>query len=170
MQLIDYVYLTKFYHGRIMTKRAILILLNLLNFARPRLVQLDYARFVIDHKAFFLISWEIKKGYRLKIKKLNYQTFISSGSAYIAIPESIDHLDLVISNLWRSYRVPVTLIRQTVSAQVDFFPVKQFAEITKRSIYSPQIKLLAIQPKLTAKITRLRSPEPIINNQNLNQA
>jgi hypothetical protein len=150
-----------------MIKKAILVILNLFNFHKPSFVVLEYADFVISNKAFFLVSWKIERGYKLSIPGLHFSTYKSSGSAYIAVPDHIDQLELVISNFWKSGRKNIALISQTIHSQVDFFPVKQFEELTAASMYMPQINPDLKTPQPGKKITDLHLPSFSIQTINL---
>jgi hypothetical protein len=141
-----------------MIKNIISVIFNLFNFDRPRFAQLRYTDVVINNKAYFLVSWKIEGGYKFKIKSLNYRSYKSSGSAYIAIPDDINAIELVISNLWKSDTKKIALLRQSISSQLDFFPVKQFKELTTRSIYMPQ---------LSVPINNLQIPVFAIHTKNL---
>lgn len=150
-----------------MIRKVVLSISNLFNFDKPRFTELHYADFVISNKAFFLVSWKIERGYQLSILDLHFSTYKACGSAYIAIPDQLERLELVISNLWRSERKNISLIRQTISSQVDFFPVKQFEELTAGSVYMPQIMPNLKTPRPASKITHLQIPHFLIQTQNL---
>jgi hypothetical protein len=131
-----------------MIKNLVLIISYFFRFRKPRFTQLYYADFVIDGNASFLVSWEIKNGYRLKIKALHYRTYKASGSAYIHVPDNVEHIELVIANFWRSECRQISLIREVISSQVDFFPVKQYEELTSKAVYTPQLKLALKTPQV----------------------
>lgn len=150
-----------------MIKKLVLIISNLFNFDKPRFTELQYANFVISNKAFFLVSWKIDRGYKLSILGLHFSTYKAAGSAYIAIPDQLERLELIVSNMWSSERKNITLIRQTISSQIDFFPVKQFKELTARSIYMPPIKPDLKTPQPGKKITDIQLPSFSIQTVNL---
>jgi hypothetical protein len=152
-----------------MIKKTVLIISNLFNFDKPGFSQLRYADVVIDHKAFFLISWRIENGYKLKIKGLNYRSYHAGGSAYIAIPDETDHVELVIYNFWKSYRKKIILIRETINSQIDFFPKKQFEELSSRSMYVPSIAPVLPTPQLKGPVSRIKTPSFMITIKNLNK-
>jgi hypothetical protein len=151
-----------------MIKNTVLIISNFFNFYSPRFEQLHCADFIIDDNAFFLVSWKIEKGYRLEIEALNYRTCKAAGSAYIAIPDHINQVELIIANLWKSERKKIILLRETISTQVAFFPLKKPDELTSRSVYAPAIHLSLKQPMLSDAIHNIQTPAFTINIQNLN--
>ncbi|WP_448698117.1 hypothetical protein ACFGVR_14950 [Mucilaginibacter sp. AW1-3] len=116
-----------------------------LNFRKPRFLALRYTVIVIDGRAFFLLSWRVADTHKLTIKALGYQTRKRAGSAYIAVPDTIGQLEIVIRNCWGSDRRQVRLIREAVTGQMDFLPVKQFDDFTLRnnqlSLNIPQARL-----------------------------
>jgi hypothetical protein len=148
-----------------MIKNIISVIFNLFNFRKPRFAQLRYTDVVIDDRAFFLITWQLEAGYKLKIKSLNYRSYKSSGSAYIAIPADVDHIELVTSNVWKYATKQITLVRQPILSQVDFFPVKQFEALAA----APQISLVLKTPRLRRPESNLQVPVFAIHTKNLTQ-
>ena len=119
---------------------------NLLTFNKPRFTILHYADFVINDRAYFLITWQFKSAYKLKIKSLNYTSFKANGSAYVLIPGEINQIDLVISNLWKSKHRGIRLFRTAIATQLDYFPQKRFTELSKDMLYQPQPKFTTKNP------------------------
>jgi hypothetical protein len=144
-------------------------MINPFNFDLPRFAQLRYTDLVIGDQAYFLLTWELERGDRLRIKCLNYRSSKSRGSAYIVIPEGVDSVELVISSLWKSVSKNIPLLREPIAAQVDFFPVLQLEELTARSVYSPQPNLLLKTPQPGATINKLQVPAFAIHTKNINQ-
>ena len=124
-----------------MIKNLISIVSHFFNFRKLRFADLRYADFVIEGKAFFIVSWRIENGYRLDIKALHYRTYTAAGSAYVAVPEGVVEVELVASNFWYSKRRVAKLIRERIASQTDFFPVKRFEDMTV-----PQLKLSLSMP------------------------
>lgn len=152
-----------------MIKNIISVIFNLFNFDKPRFARLHYADMVISGKAYFLMSWELEGGYKLKIKNLNFCTYKRSGSAYVAIPSDTDHLELVVANVWKSTALKIELQKESIESQIDFAPVKQFEELTARSVYAPQIGLVLKAPEPNGNINKLQIPVFTIQIKNLTQ-
>ena len=149
-----------------MITNIIRIIFNLFNFARPRFAELQYTDVVIRNKAYFLVSWRIERGYKLAIKSLRYRSFKRSGSAYIAVPDNVEILELVISNLWRASSQSITLVRDAIPDQVDFFPETNFKDWTTVRMYAPAIHTVFKNPQ--PRQIRLSYPSFATQVNNLN--
>jgi hypothetical protein len=152
-----------------MIKTFILTLLNLFNFKKPRFSVLRYADVVIEGKAFFLVSWRIENGYRFSIKVLHYRTHKAAGSAYIAVPDDVLQVELVAANFWRMERRDIRLLRETIAAQVDFYPARQFDDLTLENILIPKQKQSFQKLQISPKLALPRLPIFNFSTRNLNR-
>lgn len=144
----------------------IAILKNLFKFSKPEFVSIDYVDYVIDSNAYFLLSWNIKNTVALKIKPTSYTSFKKSASAYIAIPEGINYLEIVISNIWSSKKQIVLLKRLQIASQIDFNITTDFSQATADPVAIGNPSFLSkylILKQIKAKVTNIDNQKEIIN-------
>ncbi|NRF37754.1 hypothetical protein [Pedobacter foliorum] len=89
-------------------------------FQKPRFLDLEYVDYVIGSKPFFLISWNIRYAYKVRVKNTKFSSLETHSSAYIAIPVETDVLEVIISNSWRSERQFIKLTRVVISDKIEF--------------------------------------------------
>jgi hypothetical protein len=129
-------------------KALIYWIFNLFTFSKPFFVSLEYVDVVVNQKAIFLLSWEIKKAHSIHIPELKFQSFQKHASAYLSVPEEISYITLKISNSWRSKIKTIKLQRTEMNDQMDFNIKPNFKEFNKRSISIPSLQLQSRRTKL----------------------
>jgi hypothetical protein len=135
-------------------------------FQKPRFLDLEYVDYIIGDKPYFLISWNIKYAYKIKVKNTKFSSLKKHSSAYIAIPSEIDILEVSISNCWRSERQFITLKRVLISDKIEF-NIEPTGDLKKRTeVMIPSLitssKKVTINA-LNARIKNLTSEPKIIN-------
>lgn len=93
---------------------------SIFNFKKPILSRLDYAGYIIEGKSYFVFSWEMKNAYQLNAKSVGYKTFLKSGSAYMAVTENQNHIEIILSGSWRKRKYLIKLKRIILDVAIDF--------------------------------------------------
>lgn len=114
---------------------------NIFVFGKPIFSQLDYADYIIQSKGYFVFTWKIKNAYRLKIKSIGFKSVLKSGSAYIALHENDNQLEIIISGVWRSKNYLINLKRISINNSIDFPAVMCNNFEIKLNLPTPEPKL-----------------------------
>jgi hypothetical protein len=147
-----------------MIKQITRLIGNLFTIRRPRFTLLAYEDLVIGEKAYFLVSWQHRNAYRLRVKNAGFRSYQSSGSAFILIPVHLQEIIITISSLWRRKKVTVRLVRSAINTQTEFFPVKSDSDLQPVSLYRPRPKV-SIKPLVVSKqVSGVHIPDVSIKN------
>ena len=86
---------------------------KLIDFSKPKFLNLDYTDIVVEDKTLFFISWKLKRHHKLKIYPLN-QTYCNPESAVVLkMPAATEEIIITVHSLWRrrKYRVMLKKVR-----------------------------------------------------------
>ena len=108
----------------------------------PMLSHLDYVDYVAEEKSYFVFTWRMKNAYRLKIKSAKFKSHLKSGSAYTALLGNDNHLEIIISNSWRSQKYLIKLRRIIIDNPIEF-------PVVIRNSFKVQLKLPAPKPNFS---------------------
>ncbi|RZK59193.1 MAG: hypothetical protein EOO91_05870 [Pedobacter sp.] len=93
---------------------------NAFNFKSPIFLNLNYADFIIEGKSYLVVSWEMKNAFRLKIKGLRFNSILKSGSAYLALIDDNETVEVIVYGSWRSQKYIVKLKRIVIDGTIEF--------------------------------------------------
>jgi hypothetical protein len=118
---------------------------NVFNFKNPIFSSLDYATYIVEGKSYLVFSWQMHNAFRLRIKRIRFKSILKSGSAYVALADSNDEIEIVVSNLWRAHKYLINLKRIVIDETIEF-PVAMLTSFDAK---------LTI-PNMKAKISNLK--------------
>jgi hypothetical protein len=137
---------------------------NVFNLKTPIFSSLEYTNYIIQGKSYFIFSWTLKNAYNLKIKTVNYKSFLKSGSAYIAVKDNNDQIEIVISGSWKRQKHLIKLKQIVIDDTIDF-PVAMHSSFDAK-LTIPNIKTNFSKLKINsfkANIIDKNQIEKIIN-------
>ena len=137
---------------------------NVFNFKSPIFSHLDYTNYIIEGKSYLVFSWQTKNAFRLKIKGLRFKSILKSGSAYLALPDNDEPVEVIVYSSWRSQKYIVKLKRIVIDDTIEFPVFMLTAFDAKLTI--PDIKTKFSKLKLNslkAKIVETKQIKTIIN-------
>ncbi|TKC12761.1 hypothetical protein FA048_03845 [Pedobacter polaris] len=137
---------------------------NAFNFKSPVFSQLDYADYIVEGKCYLVFSWQMKNAFCLKIKNIKFKSILKSGSAYVALADNNDKIEVIVYGSWRSRKYSIKLKGVVIDDTIEF-PVSMLTEFdAKLSI--PNIKTKFSELKMNsfkAKIVETKQIKTIIN-------
>jgi hypothetical protein len=78
-------------------------------FRCPAFTELNCIDIVIDNKPLFLLTWQLRRGYYVKLRPTGRRFQFSTGAAVIKLPPSADAVTIIAGNLWRKRKEKVLL-------------------------------------------------------------
>lgn len=139
--------------------RQIKTSLQRFTFQTPRFLTLHFSKLFIQNQAYLLLSWQLQHSNYLRIKQLKFKSHNSSGSAYIAIPDSIQNIEIKISNYWHKAVCVLPVKEINLDKQIHFIPPASLTE-TKLVVHRPLKSSVHVNaPKLSIRSLKLFIPQ-----------
>ncbi len=127
-------------------------------------VNFDYVDYIIESKSYLVFSWQMKNAFRLKIEGLRFRSILQSGSAYLALPDNDETVEIIVYGSWRSQKYILQLKRIVIDDAIEF-PVSMRTDF-EAQLSIPNLKTKFSELKINpfkAKILETKQIKTIIN-------
>ncbi len=116
-----------------------LFIRKLLDFSKPRFLNLDYINIVVEEKMFFLVSWKSKRHHKVKISPPN-KTYRNHETA-IVLKVSAPTTELIITlhSLWRKCRYRVLLNKVKLDKETAQHLIIRFKPVEMLRLKTPAV-------------------------------
>lgn len=126
---------------------------HLFRFRPPQIQELHYIDYIISNKSYFLISWKTRFAYKLSINSFYSINYRGSGSIYTLLPDGIENLEIVFSNLWFNKRINIQLKHVEVDIPFEFELSSNFKEWRSVNIH-------LLKPNIPKAPPQVNCPQP----------
>lgn len=120
---------------------------------------LEYIDIVVQDKMLFLITWHFKKAYRLSLPQLKTSFRKKAGAFVLKIPDSVQTLDIRISNLWTKKKFRVGLKKHILDNVSAKQLIRQLNPFLMPDFLLREPSVLVVEPRPFIGAPRLKSCE-----------
>lgn len=145
-----------------------LFIRRLLDFSKPKFLNLDYIDIVLEEKTLLLISWKFKRHYKVKISSLN-KTYRSYETAIvIKMPVETNQSTITIYSFWRKQKYRILFKKIRLNKETAQFLITKFKPVETLLIKTPIITSVCTfrdtkLPMITLKEKNLNTKIPFIS-------
>ena len=134
-------------------------------FKKPRFAELGYIDLVIDDKPLLFIFWKLKYGNKLRLKQLKKTIRKKEGSLILKLPESIQAVDILISNTWRTNRKKIKINHTNLDKETAGLIIQQFQPLSNVKVKNTSVTVKRTKVSTPAKTIFLKPLRTSIKKQ-----